>query len=622
MRTQTPFLRSFPALNHARYLFFLYNPNFRARLYAKKQNLAPQFYSPFVTRSISTSANEFAAVRNHNFDSRLVAERFVDETDVVIVGGGPSGLSAAIKIKQMANAEQKEFRVVILDKGAEIGAHILSGCVLEPRTLDELIPSWKERGAPVNQPVLKDNFRLLFKNSAIPLPHPPVLNNEKNYIVSLSNVVKWLSEQAEELGVEVYPGFAASEVLYNQDGSVRGIATNDMGLDKNFKPKENYERGMEFHAKVTLFAEGCHGSLTKTLIRKFNLRHGKQPQTYGIGIKEVWEIDPSKHVPGLVLHTIGWPLDYKTYGGSFLYTMENNILVTGFVVALDYQNPYLNPYKEFQRWKHHPYIKKFFEDGKCIAYGARALNEGGFQSIPKLVFPGGALIGDTAGFLNVPKIKGTHTAMKSGILAGEAAYLAVTSGEFAGNPITLSSYEESLQNSWIWKELYSVRNLRPSFNSPLGLWGGIAYSGLELLFLKGRVPLTFKHHPDHATLKYASECKPIEYPKPDGKISFDLLENLFRSGTNHTENQPVHLRIRDPKIPVARNLKMFDGPEARYCPAGVYEFVDDEVNPGQKRLQINSQNCVHCKTCDIKDVSQNIDWVTPEGGNGPRYVLT
>ncbi|CAG8492490.1 13432_t:CDS:2 [Ambispora gerdemannii] len=571
----------------------------------------------------TTSVKSLASVSDKAVDPPLLAERQHDETDVVIVGGGPSGLSAAIKIKQLANAEGKEVRVVVLDKGAEIGAHILSGCVFEPRALDELIPDWKERGAPLNQPVLKDDLRLLFKKSSIPLPHPPMFNNKKNFIVSLSNVVKWLGEQAEEVGVEIYPGFAASEVIYNEDGSVRGIATNDMGLDKNFKPKDNFERGMEFHAKVTLFAEGCHGSLTKTLIRKFNLRDGKQPQTYGIGVKEVWEVDPSKHVQGLVLHTMGWPLDYRTYGGAFLYTMENNIMATGFVVGLDYQNPYLHPYKEFQRWKHHPSIKKFFEGAKCISYGARAIVEGGYQSIPKLVFPGGALIGDTAGFLNVPKIKGTHTAMKSGILAGEAAYNAIISSEQSStNPITLTSYEKSFQESWLWKELYTIRNIRPSFNGSLGMWGGIAYTGVESLFLKGRVPWTFKHHADYAALKPASECKPIEYPKPDGKISFDLLENLSRSGTDHTENQPVHLRVRDPKLPVERNLKIFGGPEQRFCPAGVYEFVDDEAKPGQKRLQINYQNCVHCKTCDIKDVSQNIDWVTPEGGNGPRYVLT
>ncbi|CAG8479894.1 9797_t:CDS:2 [Ambispora leptoticha] len=572
--------------------------------------------------SFSTTSVKRLASVSDQVDPRLLAERPRDDTDVVIVGGGPSGLSAAIKIKQLANAEGKEVRVVVIEKGPEIGAHILSGCVLEPRALDELIPDWKDRGAPLNQPVLKDDIRLLFRKSSVPLPHPPSLNNKKNFIVSLSNVVKWLGEQANELDVEIYAGFSASEVLYDEDGSVRGIATNDIGLDKNFKPKKQFERGMEFCAKITLFAEGCHGSLTKTLMRKFNLRDGKQPQTYGIGIKEVWEVDPSKHVQGLVLHTLGWPLDYRTYGGSFLYTMENNIVTTGFVVALDYQNPYLHPYKEFQRWKHHPSIKKFFEGGKCISYGARALNEGGYQSIPKLVFPGGALIGDTAGFLNVAKIKGTHTAMKSGILAGEAAYNAIVNSEQTTGPITLTSYEKSIQESWLWKELYAVRNVRPSFNSSLGMWGGITYAGVDALFLKGRVPWTFKHHADYAALKPASECKPIEYPKPDGKISFDLLENLSRSGTNHTENQPVHLRVRDPKLPVERNLKIFGGPEQRFCPAGVYEFVDDEAKPGQKRLQINSQNCVHCKTCDIKDVSQNIDWVTPEGGNGPRYVLT
>ncbi|RIA95759.1 hypothetical protein C1645_796288 [Glomus cerebriforme] len=563
--------------------------------------------------------NEFT---NQEVDPRLTAERFVDYTDVVIVGAGPAGLSAAIRLKQLANAEKKDFRVVVIEKASELGAHTLSGAVLEPRTLNELLPDWKERGAPLNQPVLKDDMRFFTDKLSIPLPLPPLMKNKGNYIISLNNFVKWLGEQADEVGVEVYPGFSASEVLYNEDGSVRGIATNDMGLDKDFKPKENFERGMEFQAKVTLFAEGCHGSLTKTLMSKFKLREGKQPQTYAIGIKEVWEVDPAKHIPGYCLHAAGWPLDYKTYGGGFMYHMENNIVQLGFVIALDYENPYLYPYKEFQRYKTHPSIRKYLEGGKIRSYGARALNEGGYQSIPKLVFPGGALIGCTAGFLNLPKIKGTHTAMKSGMLAAEAAYDAVTSNSSSG-PITLTAYEESIKNSWVYNELYKVRNIRPSMNTPFGVYGFILYSGIEMLFLKGRTPWTFKHHrQDHAALKPANECKPIEYPKPDGVITFDLLESVSRSGTNHTENQPVHLRVRDKKIPVERNLKIFGGPEQRFCPAGVYEFVDDENNPNEKRLQINSQNCVHCKTCDIKDVSQNIDWVTPEGGNGPKYEMT
>ncbi|CAG8521622.1 12606_t:CDS:2 [Dentiscutata heterogama] len=570
----------------------------------------------------TTSFLRHASVTDQEVDPRLVADRFEEETDIVIVGAGPAGLSAAIRLKQLASHEGKEIRVVVIEKAGEIGAHTLSGAVLEPRALNELIPDWKDRSAPLNQPALKDSLRLLTEKGSYPLPHLSQMSNKGNYIVSLNNFVKWLGKQAEDAEVEIYPGFAASEVLYNDDGSVCGIATNDMGLDKNFKPKDTFERGMNFKAKVTLFAEGCHGSLTKTLIKKFNLREGRQPQTYGIGIKEVWEIVPEKHLPGFVFHSLGYPMDSKTYGGGFMYHMENNIVQLGFVIALDYQNPYLNPYKEFQKYKLHPYIKKFLEGGKCISYGARALNEGGYQSIPKLVFPGGALIGCTAGFINVPKIKGTHTAMKSGMLAAEAAYDAITSNKSASGPINLTTYEKSIEDSWVYKELYQVRNIRPSFNNPLGLWGCLLYSGLDMMFLKGRVPWTFKHHLDYASLKPAKECKPIEYPKPDGVITFDLLESVSRSGTNHAENQPVHLRVRDKTIPVERNLKIFGGPESRFCPAGVYEFVDDETNPGEKRLQINSQNCVHCKTCDIKDVSQNIDWVTPEGGNGPKYVLT
>ncbi|CAG8584189.1 3767_t:CDS:2 [Dentiscutata erythropus] len=570
----------------------------------------------------TTSFLRHASVTDQEVDPRLVADRFEEETDVVIVGAGPAGLSAAIRLKQLASHEGKEIRVVVIEKAGELGAHTLSGAVIEPRALNELIPDWKDRNAPLNQPALKDSLRLLTEKGSYPLPHLPQMSNKGNYIVSLNNFVKWLGKQAEDAEVEIYPGFAASEVLYNDDGSVCGIATNDMGLDKNFKPKDTFERGMNFKAKVTLFAEGCHGSLTKTLINKFNLREGRQPQTYGIGIKEVWEIVPEKHLPGFVFHSLGYPMDSKTYGGGFMYHMENNIVQIGFVMALDYQNPYLSPYKEFQKYKLHPYIKKFLEGGKCISYGARALNEGGYQSIPKLVFPGGALIGCTAGFINVPKIKGSHTAMKSGMLAAEAAYDAITSNKSASGPINLTTYEKSIEDSWVYKELYQVRNIRPSFNSPLGLWGCLLYSGFDMMFLKGRTPWTFKHHSDYASLKPAKECKPIEYPKPDGVITFDLLESVSRSGTNHAENQPVHLRVRDKTIPVERNLKLFGGPESRFCPAGVYEFVDDETNPGEKRLQINSQNCVHCKTCDIKDVSQNIDWVTPEGGDGPKYVLT
>ncbi|KAG9065417.1 hypothetical protein KI688_002742 [Linnemannia hyalina] len=575
-------------------------------------------------RAFSTSLPSLDDTEEESEDPTK-AERYADETDVVIVGGGPAGLSAAIKLKQLANADGRELRVVLVEKAGEIGAHTLSGAVLEPRALNELIPDWKERGAPLNQPALEDQMKFFTKNYAIPLPHPPQMTNTGNYIVSLSNYVKWLGEQAEEAGVEVFPGFAASEILYNEDGSVKGIATNDVGLDKNFQPKEEFERGMEFHAKVTLFAEGCHGSLTKKLFRQFNLREECDPQTYGIGIKEVWKIDPKKSKPGTVVHAMGWPIDNATYGGAFIYHMGEDMLSLGLVVGLDYENPYLHPYKEFQRWKHHPYVKDLLEGGECLSYGARAINEGGLQSIPKLYFPGGALIGCTAGFLNLIKIKGTHTAMKSGMLAAESTYAAITSDKYEeGKPIVLEDFEQKVKDSWIWKELKEIRNCRPSFHTPLGNLGGVIYSGIDTILLKGRTPWTFHNTtPDHERLRVATNAQKIDYPKPDGVISFDLLTSVSRTGTNHAENQPVHLRLKDKDVPVERNLKIYDGPEGRFCPAGVYEFVEDESGPaGAKRLQINSQNCIHCKTCDIKDPSQNIDWTVPEGGGGPQYSYT
>ncbi len=531
--------------------------------------------------------------------------------DVVIVGGGPSGLSAAIRLKQLAAQREREVGVCVVEKGAEIGAHILSGAVIETRALDELIPDWQAKGAPLNTPATDDHFLFLSEKKAYRLPTPPQMHNHGNYVVSLGNVCRWLGQQAEELGVEIYPGFAAAEVLYDGSGRVVGVATGDMGIGRDGKPTENYQPGVELHATYTIFAEGCRGSLTKTLFARFNLGDGADPQTFGIGIKELWEIEPAKHKPGLVLHTIGWPLDRKTYGGSFLYHQEDNQVAVGFVVGLDYENPHLGPFDEMQRFKTHPAIRPTFEGGRRIAYGARALAEGGYQSLPRLVFPGGALIGDTAGFLNVPKIKGTHTAMKSAMVCAEAVFDALMSEQA---PAVVEAYPEALKKTWLWDELYRVRNVRPSFHA--GLWLGIAYSALDTYVLRGRAPWTFKNHADHETLKPADACAKIEYPKPDGVITFDKLSSVFISNTNHEEDQPVHLTLKDPSVPVAVNLARYDGPEARYCPAGVYEFVEDD---GAKRLQINAANCVHCKTCDIKDPTQNINWVVPEGGGGPNY---
>ncbi|XP_063705078.1 electron transfer flavoprotein-ubiquinone oxidoreductase, mitochondrial [Culicoides brevitarsis] len=550
-------------------------------------------------------------------------EREADETDLLIIGGGPAGLSAAIRAKQLANEKGQELRVCVIEKAAEVGGHILSGACLDPVALNELIPDWKAKGAPLNTEVTKDKFSFLTKSQKIPIPvfKKWPMDNHGNYIVRLGHVVQWLGEQAEELGVEVYPGIAATEVLYHADGSVKGIATNDMGIAKDGSPKDTFQRGMEFHAKTTIFAEGCRGHLSKQVMKKFNLNAEASPQSYGIGIKEVWEVNPEQHHPGLVEHTIGWPLDKGTYGGSFIYHLkeEQPVVAVGFVIGLDYSNPYISPFQEFQRFKTHPKMRPLFEGGTRIGYGARALNEGGFQSLPKLTFPGGCLVGCAAGFLNVPKVKGTQYAMKSAMLAAESACEAIFSGqsqETAG--LTPKCYTDRIKSSWVWKELYEIRNVRPSFHNPLGLYGGVTYTAFSI-FLGGREPWTFKHEkPDHAYLKPVDQCQPIEYPKPDGKVTFDLLSSVALTGTDHEGDQPPHLTLLDDTVPVKNNLKIYGGPEARFCPAGVYEFVPNEGSDNM-RLQINAQNCIHCKTCDIKDVSQNINWVAPEGGNGPAY---
>ena len=553
-------------------------------------------------------------------DNPALAEREYMDYDVVIVGGGPAGLAAAIRLRQLAIEEDFDLSVTVLEKGSEVGAHILSGAVIDPVALNELIPDWKEKGAPIDTPVTDDHFIYLGPSGGLRLPNffmPPLMNNHGNYIVSLGEVCRWLAAQAEELGVEIYPGFAAAEILYNEDGSVRGVATNDMGIGKDGQPKDTFMRGMELRGKYTLIGEGVRGSLSKELIRKFNLDEGREPQKFGIGIKELWEVDPSKHKKGLVQHTMGWPLDNKTGGGSFLYHFGENLVSVGFVVHLNYQNPYLSPFDEFQRMKTHPVIRETFEGGRRIAYGARAITEGGFQSVPKLTFPGGALIGCSAGFVNVPRIKGSHNAMATGMMAAEAAFEAVKDGRQGDE---LAAYPAAYEKSHVYKDLKRVRNVKPLW-SRLGTVLGVGLGGIDMWMnqLGIGLPFTLKHKkPDHASLKKASECKPIEYPKPDGKLTFDKLSSVFLSATNHEEDQPVHLKLKDDTVPINFNLPTYDEPAQRYCPAGVYEVVreDDGSNP---RFQINAQNCVHCKTCDIKDPTQNINWTVPEGGGGPNY---
>ncbi len=544
-----------------------------------------------------------------------VIERESMEVDVVIVGAGPSGLAAAIRLMQLATENDHELAVCVVEKGSEVGAHILSGAVLEPRALDELIPDWKDQGAPVNTPVTDEKMMFLSASGANSVPGlflPPPMHNKGNYIISLGNLCRWLGEQAEAMGVEVYPGFAAAEILYGENGAIKGIATGDMGVLEDGQPGPNYQPGMELHSKYTFFSEGCRGHLGKQLKEKFNLEKDVQTQTYGVGIKELWEVEPENHQPGLIVHSAGWPLTKDIYGGSFLYHLEDNQVAVGFVVGLDYENPYLSPYNEFQRFKTHPAIRPTFEGGRRIAYGARALNEGGLQCLPKLHFPGGVLTGCDAGTLNMPKIKGTHTAMKSGMLAAESAFAAIAAGR-ANDELT--EYGNAFKKSWVQEELHTARNVRPSFK--WGLWGGTLYTGIDQVLFRGKVPWTLKHHgTDHIALKKAAQCKKIDYPKPDGEITFDKLTNVSFSGTNHEEGQPSHLQLKDPEVPVKVNLGDYDGPEVRFCPAGVYEYIEEG---GDTRLQVNSQNCVHCKTCDIKDPNQNINWVVPEGGGGPNY---
>jgi electron-transferring-flavoprotein dehydrogenase len=539
------------------------------------------------------------------------------EYDVVIVGAGPAGLAAAIRLKQRAAAAGREIGVCVLEKGSEPGAHILSGAIMDPRALTELIPDWQAKGAPLKQPVTGDEFLFLSETGARRTPNwllPDCFKNHGNYIISLGAVVKWLAAEAEAAGVEIFPGFAASEVLYDDQGRVKGVATGHMGLQKDGTPGSDFQLGMELLAKYTLFAEGARGHLGKQLIARYKLDQGRDPQAYGIGLKELWEIDPAKHRPGHVLHTAGWPLDADTYGGSFLYHAEDNKVAVGFVVGLDYANPWLSPFEEFQRYKTHPAIRATLEGGKRIAYGARAITAGGILSLPKTVFPGGALVGCDAGYLNASRIKGSHAAIKTGMLAAEAAADALAAGRAHDE---LAAYPQAFESSWLFDELYKARNFKQWFKK--GRTVATLMTGIEQFVLRGHIPWTIhRDRPDHAYLKPAADCAPIAYPKPDGVITFDRLASVFVSNTNHNEHQPAHLTLKDASVPVATNLARYGGPEARYCPAGVYEFVKND--DGSDRLQINAQNCVHCKTCDIKDPTQNIVWVTPEGGGGPNYA--
>ncbi len=542
------------------------------------------------------------------------------EYDVAIVGAGPAGLATAIRLKQLAAERSHEISVVVLEKGSEPGAHILSGAIMDPRAINELIPDWKEKGAPLNQPVTADKFLFFTETGATATPHsllPDCFRNEGNYIISLGNVVRWLATQAEALGVEIFPGFPAAEVLYGEGGHVRGVATGNLGIGKDGEPTANFQLGMELHAKYTIFAEGSRGSLGRQLIARFKLDEGRDPQSYGLGLKELWEVKPERAEPGLTLHTGGWPLDTSTYGGSFLYHLDNNQVTLGFVVGLDYENPYLSPFEEFQRWKSHPEIRKTLEGGKRLGYGARAITAGGILSLPKTVFPGGAFVGCEAGYLNSSRIKGSHAAIKSGMLAAEAAFDALVAGRQHDE---LAAYPAAFEKSWLRAELDKSRNFKQWFKKGFlvaALMTGIEQWLLPRLGIHSPPWTIHRKKADHLYLRPAAECKPIAYPKPDNVITFDRLSSVFVSNTNHAEEQPAHLTLKDASVPVAVNLAKFAGPESRYCPAAVYEFVNDG---GTERLQINAQNCVHCKTCDIKDPTQNIVWVTPEGGGGPNYV--